>query len=408
MLFLKNAFNSTIGKIVWAVLALHIGLNTASAKTDSLSFSLLTCGPGEQVYELFGHTGIRCRNIVTGEDIVYNYGIFDFQTPNFFVLFAFGKTDYILGVQPYRYFESAYRMRGSSLVEQKLNLNSEESKKLDSLLRENAHPKNRLYRYNYFYNNCTTRARDRIEDAICGTVSYSPKLEYRTYREWVRSCVKNSPWIDFGIGLCLGAEADRILSNRECLFLPENLRLAFGQAVIYGDSSSASRSLIVAEHEILREDSFFLENKKVCVFTPMIVSCLMLIMVLACSWWEWRRKRVCWVIDVILFTLQGLAGCVIAFLYFYSEHPAVDSNYLLIILNPVPLLYLPILIYKVINGQKDLYDVVNIAVLTLFIAFLPLIPQKISLVVVPLALNLLIRSILHLVVAGNKTYIGRK
>ncbi len=402
MLFLGNVTSKTYWKILWLLLALHCGLNSAMAKQDSLAFSLLTCGPGEQVYELFGHTGVRCRNLSTGEDVVYNYGIFDFREPDFLMLFARGETDYILGVQPYRYFEFAYRMRGSSLIEQPLNLEQKECVWLDSLLRENALPQNRTYRYNYFYNNCTTRARDCIENALDGEIRYPSRTEYGTYREWVQKCVGGHPWIDFGIGLCLGAEADRALSEREQLFLPDNLRQAFSQAVVYGSNGRELRQLVKDECEILQESPALVEHKDASPFTPMLAAWLLFGLVAFCSWVEWKRRCVCWPIDILLFAMQGLAGCVIAFLFFCSEHPAVDSNYLLIILNPLPLLYLPILIYKVIKGKKDPYDMLNIVVLTLFIAFLPLIPQKISLVIVPLALNLLIRSILHLVIANEK------
>ena len=116
-----------------------------------------------------------------------------------------------------------------------------------------------------------------------------------------------------------------------------------------------------------------------------------------------------WGVDVLLFLVQGLAGlagCLSAFLFVFSVHPTVGSNYLLIIFNPLPLIGLPWMINCIRKGKKCLYDVGNAAILTLFIAFLPLIPQKISLVVVPLALNLLIRSVLHLAVARKKALQG--
>ena len=132
--------------------------------------------------------------------------------------------------------------------------------------------------------------------------------------------------------------------------------------------------------------------------TPMQVAFSLLILVVVSCWIEYRRRRVWWGIDLVLFFLQGVAGCVIAFLFFFSVHPTVGSNWLLIFLNPLPLLFLPITIRQIRKGEKSLFDKANIAVLTLFILFLPLIPQKISLVIVPLALILLLRSLLHLLV----------
>lgn len=369
---------------------------------DSLQFSLLTCAPGEQVYELFGHTAIRCQNFTQGTDLVYNYGMFDFDAPNFVLRFVRGETDYELGVVPFRYFEREYALRGSAVQEQVLNLEDYEAERLDSLLRDNYLPENRTYRYNYFYDNCTSRARDRIEDALGGVVVYPPGVQESTFRSWVRQCTKDHPWADFGIGLCLGAEADQPISGRSQMFLPRNLMQAMSHATIRGGSSLPVRKFVKSESEIIPSMKEGVETESAFPLTPMQTALALLVLVSLCSIWEWKRRRVLWGVDLLLFLIQGVAGCIIAFLFFCSLHPTVGSNYLLIIFNPLPLLGLPWMINCVRKGKKCWYDVINVAVLTLFIAFLPLIPQKISLVVVPLALNLLIRSVLHLVVARTK------
>lgn len=369
---------------------------------DSLQFSLLTCAPGQQVYELFGHTAIRCRNFTRGTDVVYNYGMFDFGAPNFVMRFVRGETDYELGVVPFRRFEYEYAMRGSSVKEQVLGLNHYEALRLDSLLRANSLPENRVYRYNYFYDNCTSRARDRIEDALGGWIMYPPGVEGATFRDWVHQYTENHPWTDFGISLCLGAEADRPINGRSQMFLPDNLRQAMNHATVRGGDERPIRKLVKSETEILPSVKDAGEDMPGFPLTPMQTALLLLAVVAGCSVWEWKRRRVMWGMDVLLFLLQGLAGCVIAFLFFFSVHPTVGSNFLLILFNPLPLIGLPWMVICARKGKKCLYDMANAAILTLFIAFLPLIPQKISLVVVPLALNLLIRSVLHLAVARSK------
>ena len=130
--------------------------------SDSVRVSLLTCAPGSEIYSLFGHTALRYENPAKGEDWVFNYGLFSFDTPNFVYRFVKGETDYQLGVIPYRYFEGEYAMRGSSVYQQELNLTDKEKENVIRLLRENYLPANRVYRYNYFYDNCTTRARDKV------------------------------------------------------------------------------------------------------------------------------------------------------------------------------------------------------------------------------------------------------
>lgn len=384
-------FNLRHVLVLLAVLLLG-GTLPLSAKRDSLQFSLLTCAPGSLVYELFGHTAIRGRNLTTGEDWVYNYGVFDFGAPNFIMRFVRGETDYQLGVVPYYYFEREYQLRGSAVTEQVLALKPHEARRLDSLLRDNYLPENRVYRYNYFYDNCTTRARDRIEEALDGVVEYAPLKEEGTFRQWVDRCTQSSPWTGLGIGFCLGAEADRPISVRSQMFLPANLMEAFGSATV-GDG----RPLVRTEREIIPSARTLEPAPAVSV--PMLVVLSLLAVVLVCSIVEWRRRKVWWGTDLVLFAVQGLAGCVIAFLFFFSVHPTVGSNYLLILFNPIPLICLPWMINRARKGQKCLYDVANVAILTLFISFFLLIPQKIDLVVVPLALNLLIRSVLHLAVA---------
>ena len=375
---------------------------------DSLQISLLTCEPGPQVYELFGHTAIRCRNFTQGTDLVYNYGMFDFDTPNFVMRFVRGETDYELGVVPFRYFEREYALRGSGVKEQVLKLEVEELARLDSLLRDNYLPENRVYRYNYFYDNCTSRARDRIEDALNGRVIYPPGVKGATFRSWVHQYTKNHPWTDFGISLCLGAEADTPINGRSQMFLPENLRQAMNHATVHGGGDAPVRKLVESEMEILPSMREGVEESDAFPLTPMQTALVLLALVIICSFWEWKHCRVLWGIDLLLFFVQGVAGCVIAFLFFFSVHPTVGSNYLLILFNPLPLIGLPWVINRARKGGKCLYDMGNVAILTLFILFFPLIPQKISLVVVPLALNLLIRSVLHLAVAHAKGHRRKK
>ena len=129
---------------------------------DSATVSLLTCSGGREVYEQYGHTAIRFNNN-RGTDITFNYGVFDFNTPDFVYRFIKGETDYQLGIEPFEYFRSSYARRGSEVREQVLNLTSDEKVRLFQSLCVNFQPENRIYRYNFFYDNCTLRARDMIE-----------------------------------------------------------------------------------------------------------------------------------------------------------------------------------------------------------------------------------------------------
>ncbi len=386
--------------IICSLLALTVSV-AKDIRQDSVRIALLTCSPGEKVYELFGHTAIRCTNPNQEYDVVFNYGVFDFNTSNFFIRFALGETDYQLGVIPFESFKKEYAERGSQVTEQVLNLTLAEAERLERQLWRNFQPVNRIYRYNYFYENCTVRARDRIEEALGGITIYPPGLEGATYRSWVRKYTKKHPWTDFGINLCLGSEADRPIDGRQQMFLPDNLMQAFGHGTVNGGAECPVRKLVSQEKVIIPLAKKNVGTENELFFTPLTVSLLLLAFVLLVSIVEWKYRNVFWGIDILFFSIQGLAGCLIAFLFFFSEHPSVNSNWLLLILNPLPLVFLPMMVSRIRACRKNPYDVVNSAVLILFIALLPWIPQKISPAIIPLALILLLRSVLHLLIVRD-------
>jgi hypothetical protein len=170
------------------------------ASMDSVEISLLTCEPHDEVYSLYGHTAIRYHDLRRGGiDVAFNYGVFNFHAPYFVLRFVFGITDYELGAYPYKYFRIEYERFGSEVVEQVLNLTNEEKLRLQFLLADNMQPAKTVYRYNYFYNNCTTKARDIIEQCINGRIEYTGyKKDTLTYRTTVHAMTEQHPWARFG------------------------------------------------------------------------------------------------------------------------------------------------------------------------------------------------------------------
>ena len=215
-----------IAVILFLLLFLPTTYGQTSETDDSVRISLLTCSPGEELYSLFGHTAIRYEEPKRGIDVVFNYGLFSFRTPNFALRFALGETDYMLGAEDYDSFISEYMMSNRSVWQQTLNLTREEKTKLIGLLEENYRPENRMYRYNFFYDNCATRPRDKIRESIDGTVVY-PDLEQEpvSFRDIVYRFTKGHSWARFGFNLCLGVEADQPVTNEQMMFVPEYLQL---------------------------------------------------------------------------------------------------------------------------------------------------------------------------------------
>ena len=193
-----------------------------SAAQDKREVSLLTCSPGEEVYAHFGHTALRVKDPTRGADIVFSYGIFSFDEPNFVWRFILGETDYLLGAVDYPYFIAEYSERGSGVTEQVLALDSLQKNAITAALIENIQPQNRVYRYNFLYNNCTTKARDKIFGTVGNGIAYSEPSagDSLTFRDIVHRFTNRHPWYQLGMDMLLGAPADERATRSGAQFAP--------------------------------------------------------------------------------------------------------------------------------------------------------------------------------------------
>lgn len=325
--------------------------------------SLLTCSPGSKVYEYYGHTALRLRNKEHG-DWVFNYGSFSFDKPNFVWRFVKGETDYELSVVPYGYFETAYAQDGRGIYEQVLNLTAAEAARLEAALAQNLRPENATYRYNFFYDNCVTRAINRIEEAVDGSIVWPEVQEGKTLRGIVGEFSEVSPWNRFGQNILLGAEADLPADMRTQMFAP-----LYAEQYVAGAKIKASdgtmRPLAQPVHVVLKASAEGKETKT-SPFTPMVAVCMMMV-VTAVSCGIRKRKHI-WQWSAFLMALQGGIGLVVAFLFLFSEHPTVGSNLLVISFNPLPLLYLPWYMKHASMERRDYAPLANAVLLSVTIA----------------------------------------
>ena len=305
---------------------------------DSVEISLLTCQPHDEIYSLYGHTAIRFHDTRQGSqmDAAFNYGVFDFKKPHFVLRFVFGLTDYELGAYPYKLFLAEYRHFGSMVTEQVLNLTSEEKRQLREALRENLEPGNNVYRYNYFYNNCTTKARDIIERCINGKIEYAARKDYTpSYREMVHEMTRNHPWAQFGNDLLLGIQADQPTDTRQQEFLPYNLMYDFDHAQIYENGRyrpmvNERRVAVPSGVQIIR-DGFPL--------SPIVCGILLTLVALIIFLIEWKKKCAFLAWDLLLMTVIGTIGIILTMMLF-SQHPTVSLNLQILLLNPLPWFFL--------------------------------------------------------------------
>lgn len=371
-----------------------------AASEDSVRVSLLTCSPGSQIYSLFGHTALRYQSKAKAMDVVFNYGMFDFNAPNFIWRYIKGETDYELGVTDFFYFQNEYSARNSAVYEQELNLLPKEKEALFSILQKNYLPENRVYRYNYFYDNCATRPRDRVEECIRGTVNYKKNNTLQSFRDIMHQFTAGHDWAEFGIDLCIGSDADKPIDYRLKMYAPSYLKDAVAGASIQ-TKDGKERMLVSLSREVVSSTP---QEKLTTPFysSPLFLACGLLFLVGLISYYEYTKNKLFWGVDVLLFLLAGTIGSIIAFLACFSVHPAVSHNYLLFVFHPIHLFYLPLFVWKAVKRQKDIYSMINFAVLTLFIAFFWLLPQKFNFAVVPLALCLWIRSANYLLLKYKK------
>ena len=370
--------------------------------SDSIITSLVTCAPGTLIYEVYGHTAIRVRNITTGADIVYNYGLFDFNSPHFLFRWLRGETDYFVGGCTWNVFLSEYLRRGTSVYLQELNLDNEGGKALAGALLENCKPQNRMYRYDFLYNNCATMALDKIEQAFAGQIEYTLPDSVLSFRDLLHQYNGIEPWNSFGVDLVVGAEADQPITYRQASFAPMRL-LQLAQNAEVTDTAGTVRQMANDCQEIAPPEKVVFPD---CLITPMQAMILLLLLTILISCIEWNVKRHFLIYDIILFGMQGIIGLVIGFLYFFSSHPTTGTNWLILCLNPLPLVCLPFLIHNLRKNRIFVFLPLNFILLTFFILFSGKIPQYIAPATLVMLASFALRSLsdMHLAFRNGAGY----
>jgi len=229
-------------------------------------------------------------------------------------------------------------------------------------------------------------------------VVYPDSFPNRSFRSIVHEFTVGAAWDELGIDLCLGAEADTPIDKRQQMFSPFYMKEYASDAYIIGGNGQ-KRPLVLKEEKVVDVAPVEIHSS---FLSPLWCATFLLAISVLIGWWQWRRNKICWIWELLLFGAQGIAGCIIAFLFFFSVHPTVGSNWLLILFNPIPLLYLPFMVYFLVTRRKDWYHVVNMAYLTLFIVIFPFCLQEFNLTVLPLTLSLLVTSASHVLVLSKK------
>jgi uncharacterized protein DUF4105 len=353
--------------------------------SDTAQISLITYTPGEELYQAFGHSAIRVRDDLLNMDRLYNFGVFDFDTPDFYVKFAHGDLLYQLAVSQAEEDIRAVAAYGQGVTEVPLNLSPNQKQAMFEALEINLLPENRFYRYDFLLDNCSTRPRDVIE-RITGSPVTEREAGKQTFREMLDPYFTRMPWIGLGLSLLLGAKTDRLVTPREACFLPADLERAV-QASKNGDQNLAGQKKELFPPDVLPSFSRFLAPIWIFSIGGIVWS----------LFWLLRRKgHSIWPTALCLIIL-GLVGSFILALSFWSGQWVMHENYNLLWLIP---LHLPAGIWLLLAKRRPVflrwYLWFAFSAAVAFVCFSFLLPQRFSPAVFPLIIIVAWRCALEL------------
>lgn len=209
-------------KILILTILIFCNVGMSFGLTENSKVSVLTYEAGNELYTIFGHTALRIQDSALHIDNVYNFGTFDFSSPFFYIRFFGGKLDYFLTIIDYKSFVQHSILEQRTIYEQTIDLTHTERDYMFYRLNEIYNSKERFYKYDFFYDNCATRIRDLIEEVNRGKIHYdSSNYCCKTFRELLNPYISKNYWIDFGINIALGREADKIAKSSDFMFLPD-------------------------------------------------------------------------------------------------------------------------------------------------------------------------------------------
>lgn len=297
--------------------------------------SLITCDSGDELYSTFGHSALRVHFMDDERDYVYNFGLFDFSTPNFYWKFMRGKLQYMLGVQYMQDFMLQYQYENREVVEQILDI---DSLQIDALLQRLNYlylPQNRYYYYSFLYKNCTSELRDLIYPLVPGSKDVFISINANTTdRELINRYING--WTRFGINLILGSNLDKEISLYQSMFLPQNLQLGLRELNNNQNPIVKQEMLLLSKGENIAEGNNL--NKSAIsrildkLLSPFFTSLLLLFLVLLSLFF--RKNRVLRWIPSFYLTLISILGFTLSFIILVTEHQELYKNYNLLWCNP--------------------------------------------------------------------------
>lgn len=352
--------------------------------SEQATISVITCGPGQnELYSAFGHSAFRVNDPVNGFDYAFNYGVFDFNQPNFYLNFARGHNYYKLAVQDYKRFEYYYIYYNRYVHEQVLNLMPWQKQRLFDYLQWNAQPENQSYLYDYFYDNCATKLPEIVTKVFGDSVTFNDSHITTTYsiRQLTDQYLKWQPWGDLGIDICLGLPMDKRATPYEYMFLPDYVEAGFDNATINGQPLVKQKNIVYQAQP---------EDRSNGLLTPIYLFTLLAILSIALAVRDLRRKKVSTGFDVILFGITGLIGWLLLLLWTATDHKAAANNLNMLWALPTHLV-VAVALFKPRKWTRQ-YFLITLILNALLLMLWVWLPQQLHYALIPLVLALAARA----------------
>ncbi|AUP78162.1 lipoprotein N-acyltransferase Lnb domain-containing protein [Flavivirga eckloniae] len=319
---------------------------SAIAQKNTLSpnaeISVLTIGPGTSLNDAFGHSAFRIKDS-SGIDVVFNYGVYDFEAPYFILKFAQGKLNYLIGVDRYADFYGSYTAQNRTIKEQVLNLTEKEKQILFDYLLNNIKPENRRYLYDFFFDNCATKIKDVANISLNNTIVFNTPEDQKeaTFRTLIQNNLNRNSWGSFGIDLALGSVIDKNATAEEHMFLPENIYHFFAIATINNKPLVKKSQVLYTKRDTSKPNTFFT--------SPLFILGIIGALILFITYRDLKKNKQSVWLDAALFSITGLIGIMLLLLWFATDHKGTHQNYNLLWACALNILVIPQLFRKAIK-----------------------------------------------------------
>ena len=378
----NNCMKKILRRLFFISILAHLHISTFAQDSSHLRISLLTCTPGQELYSTFGHSAYRVIDSSSVTDIVYNYGTFNFDDDGFYLKFVRGKLLYYVSAVDFRDFKYDYETTNRGITEQVLNLTAAEKISIQHFLNENLKEENKYYKYDFFFDNCTTRLRDILKKQNNSSFCKKPVMPQGSrFRQAIHQYLdkNHKDWSKLGIDILLGQPCDGVMTAEQMQFLPDNLMKSL---------DSSDHKMVTSSQNLynITED-----NNKHSLFTPLVVFSLLMVFIILIGFAKNKfAQAFLQGFDGLFFFLTGAIGIILIFMWIGTDHSMTKNNFNLLWAWPTH----TIMAFFVTNKKswvKKYFLFTSIVLTTVLLSWF-FLPQQMNNGLLPIVLLLIYRS----------------